>query len=420
MPDAKVYIVGIGDDGLLGLTEAARARVQQAEILVGPQKALELVPLEATQAEREPIETDLGRLVSTIQQNQDRRIVLLTSGDPLFYGTARYLCDRLGKELFEVVPHVSSMQLAFARIKESWEEAYLTNVANHPLEETLERIRTAEKVGLFTSEDCSPATIAKALLAEGISYFRAYVCENLGTRNEVVTTGSLAEVSEMTFGPLNVTILIREPGVPDTPRRSLAPRTFGNPDEAFLQSRPKRGLHTPAEVRTLAIAELGILPGSTLWDVGAGSGSVSIEAARLARDGVVYAIEPDAEDCDLIRRNADFFETPHVKVVTARAPDAFANLPDPDGVFIGGLGRETIRAVAEAFRRLRPGGRLVLNVASLENVSAATDILKPLAGSLNLLMINLARGTHQLETIRFESMNPSFLVSATKSQPGGA
>ncbi len=106
--------------------------------------------------------------------------VLISSGDPLFYGVARYLCDRLGKDVFEVVPHVSSMQLAFARIKESWEDAYLTNLAGRPIEAVIDRIRTAEKIGLFSSEECPPARLARELLERGIDYFRAYVCENLG------------------------------------------------------------------------------------------------------------------------------------------------------------------------------------------------------------------------------------------------
>src|SRR4051812_29346206 len=136
------------------------------------------------------------------------RVAVVAGGDPLFYGVARYLCDRLGKELFEVIPHVSSMQLAFARVKETWEEAFLTNLATHPLEAVLDRIRVAETVGLFTSEDQGPVEIARTLLARGLDYFRAYVCENLGGPDERVTSGELAEIAGMEFSPLNVVILV--------------------------------------------------------------------------------------------------------------------------------------------------------------------------------------------------------------------
>jgi precorrin-6Y C5,15-methyltransferase (decarboxylating) len=344
----------------------------------------------------------------------------VASGDPLFYGVARYLCDRLGKERFEVLPHVSSMQLAFARVKESWEEAYLTNLATHPLENVLDRIRTAEIVGLFTSEQDDPPTIARQLLARGIDYFRAYVCENLGAPNERVTQGELAEIQDMEFGPLNVMILKRKPGRPDLQRTPSRFRQFGNPDDVFAQSRPKSGLITQAEVRALALAQLDVHPGSIIWDVGAGSGSVGIEAAQLAQPGWVYAIEQDAADCELIEANARTFRVCNLRVIHGTAPAVFADLPAPDAIFIGGTGHEVARLVEAAYRALRPGGRLVTNVATLETLSSIYGALKELAGSVQVLLVNVARGTEQLETLRFDAVNPTFLLTVNKSSRNSA
>lgn len=409
----KIFIVGIGDDGIQQVPAYARQRIEEADLLIGARRTLDMI--QASAAERVVVGTDLGEIVRRIQaERRLRRIVVLASGDPLFYGVARFLCDQLGKELFEVVPHVSSMQLAFARVMESWDEAYLTDLSQRTLESVIDRIRTAEKVGLFTSEEYSPPVIAKALLDEGIDYFRVYVCENLGGRNEVVTQGSLEEIADLEFGPLNVMILIRKPAVPDRPRRAAEKRLFGNPDDVFRQSRPKQGLLTAAEVRTLALAQLDVRSDSIVWDIGAGSGSVSIECARLATKGTVHAIETDIEDCHLIKDNAASFGVNNVHVVLGRAPEAFESLPDPDCVFIGGTGRETVGIISAAFARLRPGGRIVANVASLEQVSAATETLKRLVPDVGLLMVNLARGTHQLQSIRFEALNPSFLVFGTK------
>ena len=207
--------------------------------------------------ERLVVGNNLDEAVDRISRAGDKRAVVLASGDPLFYGVARYLCDKLGKDRFEVVPHVSSMQLAFARVKESWEEAYLTNLANRPLDQVLEKIRVATKVGLFTSEDCPPAAVAKALLDRRIDYFSAYVCENLGSPDERVTQGELAEIAAQDFSPLNVMVLVRRPNVPDRPSEAIGRRLFGNPDEAFLQSKPKQGLLTPAEVRSIAAGRNG-------------------------------------------------------------------------------------------------------------------------------------------------------------------
>lgn len=414
MPSAnrKIHIVGIGDDGLMGLTQQAQETIAAADLILGGERTLSLIP--ATKANKISIGADLSSMVRRIDEASHQRVVVLASGDPLFYGVARYLCDRLGKDRFEVLPHVSSMQLAFARVKESWEDAYLTNVANHPFEAILDRIRVAETVGLFSNERFTPPVIAHALLDDEIDYFRVYVCENLGSRDEVITQGTLAEIAEMQFGPLNVMILSRIPDVPDSQRRAGARRLFGNPDELFLQSRPKRGLLTPAEVRSLALGQLSVDRDSVVWDVGAGSGAVSIEAGRLATEGAVYAIEADGEDCELIRRNAATFDVSNVRVTHGRAPDVFTRLPDPDCVFIGGAGHGTLGIVREAFGRLRSQGHMVIHVASLENVSAATATLKELAGHVGLLMVNIARGAHQLESIRFESINPSFLVFVSK------
>src|SRR5205085_4085481 len=161
-------------------------------------------------------------------------------------------------------------------------------------ESVLDRIRTADTVGIFTSEEEDPATIARQLLARGLAYFRAFVCENLGAPDERVTQGELADVQEMEFSPLNVLILKRKPDRPDRPATPDSFLRFGNPDDVFAQSRPKSGLITQAEVRCLALAQMGLKPGDVVWDVGAGSGSVAIEAARLCEPGKVFAIEQDA------------------------------------------------------------------------------------------------------------------------------
>lgn len=408
----KVTVIGVGDDGADGLTQAARERIDSAEVVIGNERNLVLAQ---DSAEKLPLGTDLTALERRLVEDGGvRRTVLLVAGDPLFYGINRFLIERLGKENFEVFPHVSSMQLAFARVMESWDEAYLTDVANHPPEEIVERIRSAETVGLFTSQDYPPPAIARDLLREGINYFRCYVCENLGARNEVITQGLLTEVAEMDFGPLNVMILVRLPNVPDRERAALEKKMFGNPDEAFRQSRPKRGLITPMEVRTLALAQLSLTPTSKVWDVGAGSGSMSVEAARVAASGTVYAIEPDLEDCQLIRDNAARFAVSNVEIVTGRAPEAFSELPDPDAIFLGGTGRESVGIIEVAFERLKPGGHFVANVASIENVSAITGLLRRWVRDVGLLMLNISRGTYQLEQIRFEAANPSFVIFVTK------
>jgi precorrin-6Y C5,15-methyltransferase (decarboxylating) len=410
---AKIHVIGIGDDGLEAMPTSVRQTIADADVLMGTERTLALAP--KSSAQRHSISSDLNQLVATLQKAAGKRVALLIYGDPMFYGLARYVCDKLGKDRFVVVPHVSSMQLAFARVMESWEEAYLTDLAKHPLDAVLEKIRTAQKVGLFTTDNCGPADVAAALLARKIDYFTAYVCENLGARDERVTRGTLAEIANQDFDPLNVMILIRDPNAPDRPREAVGRRLFGNPDEAFLQSQPKQGLLTPAEVRSIALAQMDIAPSSIVWDIGAGSGSVSIEAAQMASDGAVYAVEMDAEDHGLIRQNADRFRVSNVTAILGRAPEACDELPDPDAVFIAGGGREVTRIAEVAFGRLRRGGRLVVNVVSVDHLAELRAALTKLAGDVHIWMINLARGTDQLDRLTFEPLKPSFLLAVTKA-----
>ena len=411
--EAKIHVIGVGSDGLTGLTARARELLQQADLVLGSESTLDLVP-ELT-AQRLPISTNLQEVVNTLETNLGKkRMVVMAGGDPLFYGVARYLCDRLGKEHFEVIPHVSSMQLAFARVKESWEEAFLTNLATHALESVIDRIRTAEIVGLFPSEEEGPAAIARQLLARGLDYFRAFVCENLGAPDERVTQGELADLVDMDFSPLSVMILKRKPDRPDQQRAAGRFRRFGNPDDVFAQSRPKSGLITQAEVRAIALAQLDVQPGSVVWDIGAGSGSVAIEAAQLAQLGMVYAIEQDVADHHLIVANSQTFGVRNLTAIHGTAPAVFAGLPAPDAVFVGGTGHEVARLLEAAFQALRPGGRLVVNVASLESLNTTYSVLKRLASPVQALLVNVARGNEQLETLRFEAVNPTFLLGVTK------
>ncbi|MEN6493934.1 MAG: precorrin-6y C5,15-methyltransferase (decarboxylating) subunit CbiE [Thermoguttaceae bacterium] len=408
----KVYIVGVGEDGVAGLTDRARKLVEGADLLVGEPQALALVSDLAK--ERLVVGPNLDEAVKRIESASTKRIVVLAVGDPLFYGVARYLCDKLGKERFEVVPHVSSMQLAFARVKESWEEAYLTNLATHGLENVLSQIRGAEKVGLFTSEAHPPAAVAKALLDQGVDYFTAYVCENLGAPDERVTHGELRDIVGQEFSTMNVMILVRKPHVPDRPSESIGRRLFGNPDEAFLQSKPKRGLLTPSEIRCMALAEMDLGPASVVWDIGAGSGSVAVEAAQIASTGTVYAVEMDPEDHQLIQENAKRFGVTNLVAILGRAPEAWQDLPAPDSVFVGGSGRGISRLVDAAYQRLKAGGRLVATMVSIDNVAEVHQLLRGYCPDVKVWMTNLARGNYQLDRVRFESLNPTFLIAVVK------
>ncbi len=407
-----VSIIGIGDDGLDAVPDSARQLILSADLLVGSERSLALVP-EAT-GKRLTVGSDLDQVVKQINAAGEVKTAVVVSGDPLFYGLARFLCDRLGQDRCEIVPHVSSMQLAFARVKQSWDDAYLTNLAQHDLETVVEKVRIAEKVGLFTTEECGPAEVAQGMLDRRIDYFTIYVCENLGARNERVTRGSVAEIAGQSFQPLNVMVLVRDSEAPDRPREPLVRSLFGNPDEVFIQSTPKHGLLTSAEVRSMALAQMALDSRSIVWDVGAGCGSVSVEAAQLAPGGKVFAIEQDAEDIALIEENAGRFGVTNVTPILGKAPEAWADLPDPDAIFIEGSGREVVRIAELAFDRMNPSGRLVANLVSIQATNELLEALTKRTSQVQVWMINVARGTDQLQRLRFDALNPTFLIAAGK------
>ena len=408
----KVYIVGIGDDGVAGLSNVANAVLEKAELLIGSVQALAGLP--ESKAKRFVVRDDFDQVVKLINDNPERRIVFLVTGDPLFYGTTRLLYDQVGKDRFEILPHVSIMQLAFARVKENWDEAILADLSSKSLGPMIDRIRSAEKVGLFTSKDSSPAVVARTLLDHQLDYFVAYVCENLGSPYERVTQAELPDLVDQEFSALNVMILVRKPGVADQPAKRHEFRLFGNADDCFRQSKPKRGLLTPAEIRSVAIAELALSKQSIVWDVGAGSGSLAIEAAQIASEGKAFAIEMDVDDHNLIKENAERFGTRNLTAVLGKAPDAWHDLPDPDAIFLGGTGRSLAQLVKLAWPRLNSGGALVAHMSSIENLIAVREILQASSIDANVWMMQFSRGNLQMDSLRFESVNPTFLVSAVK------
>ncbi|MDO8691168.1 MAG: precorrin-6y C5,15-methyltransferase (decarboxylating) subunit CbiE, partial [Dehalococcoidia bacterium] len=227
----KVHIIGVGPDGADGLTRRSLDLIAGAGVILGGQRLLDCFP--DAPGRKAPIKSDLPAVASLIEDRMgDEKVVVLASGDPNFYGIARYLVGRLGKDAMEVIPAVSSMQMAFARIKESWDDATLASVHGRSMEETIDLVRVSRKIGIFTDERNSPSAIARELLARGVTGYRAFVCENLGDANERVTETDLVGLAGLEFSPLNVLVLLREIDPPNGVGRRQW--TLGIPDEEFL------------------------------------------------------------------------------------------------------------------------------------------------------------------------------------------
>jgi precorrin-6Y C5,15-methyltransferase (decarboxylating) len=397
-----VLVLGIGDDGPAGLSAAAREAVAAATLLCGGERHLAFFPDHP--AERFVVRANLDALVDRLAGCEPaERPVVLASGDPCYFGIAPYLAARLGRDRVRVEPHVSSVQLAFARLAVGWQDAVVLSAHGRPLAPLLPRALAASKVAFLTDERNTPAAIAGALLAAGRPDCEAHVFEHLGSAAERHTACRLADLPGQAFAALNMLVLLHDGAVP-------APRAgFGLPEVEYAH---RDGQITKAEVRAVSLSKLRLRPGATVWDVGAGCGSLSLEAAALVPGGQVYAVERDAMQLALLRANAAKYPDEALAIVAGGAPEALAALPDPDAVFLGGSGGRLTDLCACIAARLRPDGRLVANFATLEHLSEATEWLRAAGWEREVVHLSVARGADVAGLTRLAPLPPVFVVSA--------
>jgi len=409
-----IHVVGVGNDGAESLTPRALRIVDKAEVLVGGQRLLDAFP--HVPAERVKLGARVDEaLAAVVSGRASRRVVVLATGDPNYFGITRALLRHVPAEALEIVPNVSALQWAFAKAREPWDDAAFLTVHGRSMAGLAAAVRGQRKVCLFTDERNTPAALARALLEAGLGDYRAVLCEDLGGASERVSRLSLQELAGRAAHSLNTLILLAPEGAASAPVLAWTP---GLPDEAFEQRTPKRGLITKREVRVLSLARLALQPDSVVWDIGAGSGSVSIEAARLASRGRVFAVEKNAEDAEIVRSNVERFGVPHVTVVQAVAPDGLKALPDPDAVFVGGSGgrlREILRLCAA---HLRPNGRLVVNAITVDTLHETLTVLRELAVPHEAILASIARSKPLLGMMSFEALNPVYIVTAWRDGEG--
>ena len=409
-----ITIVGIGDDGCAGLSSRAMGAVSAAQVLAGGERHLAFFP--QFPGERIVFKDCLARALDRVAEAADENnICILASGDPMFFGVGAAVIKRLGAEHVEILPHPSSMQWAFARAGMKWDDAVLISLHGRSREGFLTRLRTCAKVGVLTDPENTPSRLAATMLEHGQTRWRAWVCENLAGADERVRRFSIAELAERTdIGPLNVLILER-----DEPQWTAPPSIPFIHEDEFAKRMPKKGLITKREVRLLSLAALRIRSDSVVWDIGAGSGSVSIEAAMLAPHGRVYAIEVDPEGVEICHENLRAHAIDNVRVIAGRAPEALADLEAPDAVFVGGSKGSMNEIVAVALERLRPGGRLVANAITLENSGEIYSALRNRGIVPEVTLLQISRAEPLARYLRFEALNPIQIFAAEKPAAGG-
>ncbi|MDP2719816.1 MAG: precorrin-6y C5,15-methyltransferase (decarboxylating) subunit CbiE [Dehalococcoidia bacterium] len=410
MDKNKVYIVGMLEGGEANLCPEAKRIINNADILIGSSRLLcHFADLSKTKI---PLDTEINKTIHFLKSNLGKYSqVILASGDPNFFGISRTLGQQLGKEAIEIFPNLTSLQVAFARIKEPWDDAVLVSAHGRPLKSVIEISRHNNKIGILTDKINTPAAIAASLLTSGLDHFQAFVGQDLGGVNEKVFPISLKELRNAEIPSPNVVILITSP----KHRKQFPKKTvLGIPDNTF--HRERAGLITKMEVRVISLAKMQLAPTDVVWDIGAGSGSVAIEAAGLCKDGTVYAIEKSAKAVDMITLNKIKFGVTNMELVAGEAPEALNNLEPPDAIFIGGSGGRLPDILAISVNKLKRGGRLVLNIATLENLETALNYFRQRNLPVDITLVNIAKSRNMSDKKRFKPSNPVFVVSARKGK----
>lgn len=420
------WIVGVLDSGLDTLTPTARRLLEEAEVVLGDSRFLQLfAPLFAPHTECRSFSGQLKALPTWVEtaRSQGKRVVVLATGDPLFSGVAGHLHHKLAAGSYQVLPAPSTPQLAFARLGLPWTDARFLSVhardggewesapgPNHPLYALYQAVQTAEKLALLTSPANTPGRLARMLLHLGLGdCYHMTVAELLETPQEQLYTElSLEQIAQSEFANPNVVILRRH----KTASVVLPEVLFGLADECFLPAGELSGLLTKREVRVLVLANLALRPDSIVWDIGAGSGSVGLEAARLLSHGWVYAVEKNAARVQQIQQTAARLRIANYHLLTGRAPVGLEVWPDPDAVFIGGSDGSLSELVCWVAARLRPGGRLVITLVTIENLSSVLVTLKEMGWSWQLTQVQISHAQPILAMHRLVPASPVWIITA--------
>jgi len=410
----KVVVVGMGMSPN-DLSATALSLITKADILIGGKRHLGY--FSKLPARKIPISKKLGEVVDAIISSlPTKRIVILASGDPSYYGIAHYLVKHLGKKKVEIIPNITTFQAAFAKIKESWDDALLLSLHGKPLPRLAPLLRKYAKVGLLTDPTNTPDNIARRILSEDSSLkdTDVFVAEEMGTEKERMSKYHLKDIVNKTFSPLNVMILITPPQ-----RRGKEEETIplGIPDHLFSH---QRGLITKDDIRIFTLAKLNLPREGVFWDVGSGSGSVAIEVALLAPELTIFAIEKHGERVKDIRKNLKKFRMGGtVTPILGEAPRALTQLPKPHRIFVGGTEGKLLPILRYCQRRLLPTGKIVINAATIETVNGTVSFFDRIGWLSTVTLVNISKMKKVGGQRRFSSLNPVFVVEGWRPEGKG-
>lgn len=394
----NVTLIGMGSGQPENLTLQGLAALRQADLILGARRLLGVLPAGCTENRAAAYRPD--EVAELLQTSGAENAVLVYSGDTGFYSGASSMMEKLEAlgVRARVLPGLSSIQLLAAALGRPWQGWNLVSAHGRTCDPVAECMQ-GRPTFFLTGGSEDPATLCAQLAAEGFGDMQAVVGQCLGTPEEKLFRGSVKELAAGRFNSLSV-LLVEAAEV--LPRR--AP---GLPDEAFERGDVPM---TKQEVRAAVLAKLAVRPEDILWDVGAGTGSVSVELALAAPRGRVYAVECRPEGCALIKANREKFRTRNLVLVEGLAPDALSDLPAPDAVFIGGS-KGSLAAIVDAALDKNPDARICVSAIALETLSAAVAALTAKGRTVQVSQIAVSRAKAVGGLHLMMAQNPIYLIT---------
>jgi precorrin-6Y C5,15-methyltransferase (decarboxylating) len=381
-------VIGIGEDGFMGLTAPARALIHAAEVLAGGERHLRMIPpSRARRIAWDVLEDDLASIAAM----RGQRVCVLASGDPMWFGIGATLARRIPADEMTILPHPGAFSLAAAKLGWPLAKVACLSVHGRPLETIALHLHPGARLLILAEDIATPAKVTKLLRERGFGKSTVMALERLGgAKEKIARVRGARRVDPLT------TLAVEVVADDASAVRSRVP---GLPEDAFIHD----GQITQHEIRAAALAALAPWPGARLWDIGAGSGSVAIEWMRAG--GKAIAIEREAKRCDFIARNAATLGVPQIEIVAGIAPAALKGLAKPDAVFVGG-GTSDTQLLKAAWRALSNGGRLVAHAVTSEGEAALAAFHAEHGGTLTRLAVS------RLATVgRFHRWHPQAPVT---------
>ena len=416
-----IDVIGTDAGAPASLPAPQQTLLRAAAVIAAPQRLQAALQEWLGNTLPELISSDNPRaLVDSLQARAaDQAVVVLASGDPLWFGLGRILCDRIGAERLRFHPAPTSLQLAFSRIARPWQDADWVSLHGRDpeiLASTLQK-RPAALAVLTDPNHGGAGTVLQMLRSSGLEASTdLWLCENLGHPDERVQLIAPGTALPTDLQPLLIALLIaREPAAPDPQQLPL----FGLDDGLYLQHSDHPGLMTKREVRIQLLAELALPPQGVLWDLGAGTGSVGLEALRLRPGLQLLAVERRAGGAQLIQRNAQRLGVSPAAVLEADANTVLngelpSQLSQPDRVLLGGGGAQRERLLQVVLTRLRCGGVVVIPLASIEALASVRPLLDNAGLAVRVQQLQAWRGQPLGDGTRLAPMNPTLIVTGTK------